>query len=359
MVGKVVRYGRVPLADEVMGRPLVRVGVDADLPLMGCIAFGVIDRGTNLIQVRPVSYCPLSCIFCSTDAGPKSRWRRAEYYVPPDLLIEWVKALVKLKEPHPVEAHVDTVGEPLTYYPLPDLIQELKSIPNVKVVSMQTHGSVLTIKYASRLAAAGLDRINLSIDTINPEKARYLQGTDWYDVRRVMEVTEWILRNTETDVMLAPLLLPGINDGDVEEVIEWGKRVGVGKRYPGYGIQIYLRHKHGRKPKGIKIMTIKQFHRLLKHWEVKHGVKLILSEEDFGIRPAPTPPIMFRVGQKVKVRIRAPGWLRNEWLATPVGRFKEARTITVIDTDNTLEVGSKVTVRIIHNKHNIYLSVPT
>jgi len=43
-----------------------------DIPLFGCIAFGIIDRGTNVLQVRPISECPLACIFCSTDAGPYS-----------------------------------------------------------------------------------------------------------------------------------------------------------------------------------------------------------------------------------------------------------------------------------------------
>jgi uncharacterized Fe-S cluster-containing radical SAM superfamily enzyme len=40
------------------------------IPLVGHIAFGVIDRGTNIIQVRPTSLCNLNCIFCSVDAGP-------------------------------------------------------------------------------------------------------------------------------------------------------------------------------------------------------------------------------------------------------------------------------------------------
>ncbi len=348
---------KAPLAREVMGRDLVRVGVDADLPLIGCVAFGVIDRGTNLIQVRPVSYCPLSCIFCSTDAGPRSRWRRAEYYVPLDLLIDWVKALVKLKGGG-VEAHIDTVGEPLTYDRLPDLIHELKSIPGVKVVSMQSHGSVLTYRYASRLAAAGLDRLNLSIDTLNPDRARYLQGTEWYDVLRVKEVAEWLFRNTETDLMLAPLLLPGINDEDVEEVIKWGVELGVGRRYPGFGVQVFLKHRHGRFPKGVRLMSVKEFHRLLRVWERRYGVKLVLRPEDFGIKPAPTPPVIFRVGERVRVRIEAPGWLRGEWLATPLGRFRYSRVITVIDELNTLSVGCKLTVKVVSNKHNIYLARP-
>lgn len=348
----------MPSVVKVQGRELVTVGKDVDAPLIGSIAFGLIDRGTNVIQVRPVSFCPLSCIFCSTDAGPKSRWRRTEYIVQLDLIIDWFKALAKLKGKG-IEAHIDTVGDPLMYGKrLQDLVQELKSIPEVKVVSMQTHGSTLTESLAADLSEAGLDRINLSIDTTDPERGRFLQGTEWYDVRKIMHVAQWILENTHTDVMLAPLVLPGINEKDVEKVIVWGKRIGVGRRFPGYGVQIFLHHKHGRTPKGIKRMSLPRFKALLRSWERKHGVKLVLSEEDFGIFKALSPPMIFGVGEKVRVKIIAPGWLRNEWIATPLGRYEGSRTITVIDDHGELRLGSKLSVRIISNKHNIYLGRP-
>jgi uncharacterized Fe-S cluster-containing radical SAM superfamily enzyme len=52
-----------------------------NMPLVGHIAFGVIDRGTNILQVRPTTICPYNCIFCSVDAGPYSRYRQAEFVV--------------------------------------------------------------------------------------------------------------------------------------------------------------------------------------------------------------------------------------------------------------------------------------
>ena len=39
--------------------------IEDDIPLIGHIAFGIIDRGTNLLQIRATSFCALSCIFCS------------------------------------------------------------------------------------------------------------------------------------------------------------------------------------------------------------------------------------------------------------------------------------------------------
>lgn len=341
---------------KLQGRGFVRVGYDVDLPLVGAIAFGIIDRGTNLIQVRPNSYCILNCIFCSTDAGPHSTWRKTEYYVSLDLMIDWVKIIAKFKGKG-IEAHIDTVGDPLLYDKLPNLIHELKSIPEVSIVSLQTHGSTLTYKLADRLAAAGLDRINLSIDTLDPEKARYLQGVKYYNVERVMEVTEYIVRSTPVDVLLAPLLLPGINDDDIPKIIEWGLRIGVGKKYPPFGIQIYLRHKHGRKPKNIKRMTWSKFYALLRRWEKKFNVKLVLNTRDFGIVKREIIPIAYRVGEKVKVKIVAPGWLKREWLAIPLKGPERAITVIMDDEHNYLE--TKINVKIISNKHNIYLARPS
>lgn len=326
--------------------------------MLGSIAFGIIDRGTNIIQVRPLSFCPLSCIFCSTDAGPKSRWRKTEYLVQEDLIIEWIKPLAKSKGA--IEAHIDTVGEPLMYGSrLPELIQDLKSIPEIKVVSMQTHGSLLTEKLADELSEAGLDRINLSIDTTDPERAKYLQGTRWYDLERIKSVADHIINNTRTDVMLTPILLPGINGEDVENVIAWGKKVGVGRKYPPFGIQMFMHHKHGRHPKGLRKLSYNEFLRILRGWEIKYKVKLILTEEDFNIIKKPVLPIIFRKWEKVRVKVVAPGWLKNEWIAVPIGKNEGLTTITVIDEYGEVTEGVKLNARIINNKHNIYLARPT
>ncbi|MEM1586569.1 MAG: hypothetical protein QXX99_01730 [Candidatus Bathyarchaeia archaeon] len=78
--------------------------VSDDIPLLGCIAFGLIDRGTNVIQARPITTCPLSCIFCSTDAGPRSRFRCTEYIVPLDYLLKAFRGIVAFKGGRNIEA---------------------------------------------------------------------------------------------------------------------------------------------------------------------------------------------------------------------------------------------------------------
>ena len=117
------------------------------LPLVGHIAFGVIDRGTNILQVRPTTLCPLNCIFCSVDAGPLSRHRQTEYVVDRKLLVRWVLNVAMFKG-EVLEALIDGVGDPLTYHEIPELVKDLKKF--ISRVAIETHGANLnkeTVSY--------------------------------------------------------------------------------------------------------------------------------------------------------------------------------------------------------------------
>ena len=328
--------------------------VDSSIPLVGCIAFGLIDRGTNLIQVRPISTCLLSCIFCSTNAGPKSRIRQTEYIVPLDYLVEEFEKITAFKGKRKIEAHIDTVGDPITYPYIAELVSRISQIEGVEVVSLQTHGSILDEKMLDRLSAAGLTRINLSVDALDPELARKLADTEWYDVKKVIQLIEYITSNTSIDLLLAPVWIPTINDAEIPKIIELAKKVGAGKRFPPLGIQRYEIHKHGRKVKGVRAHSWKYFYARLREWEKEFGVKLVLRPEDFGIHKRRMLPIPYRKYETVKVRVVGPGWLRREKLAVTLNGD---RTVTLVNAEE-IPVEAKLKARIVANKHNIFVAEP-
>jgi uncharacterized Fe-S cluster-containing radical SAM superfamily enzyme len=70
-----------------------RITGESGIPLMGSLYFGIIDRGTSLLQVRPSCGCNLNCPFCSVDAGPESTTRATSYEVEREYLLEGVKRL--------------------------------------------------------------------------------------------------------------------------------------------------------------------------------------------------------------------------------------------------------------------------
>ncbi len=342
--------GGFSVSGEIWGRSLVRIRRPA--PLMGAVFIGVIDRGSNVVQVRPTTLCNLSCIFCSVDAGPSSRSRQAEYIVDDvEWLVAWVEEIARFKRMR-VEALIDGVGEPTTYPRLTELIRRLKESVWVETVALETHGQSLSERVVREWEKAGLDRINLSIETLDPVKARRLTGTPWYDVERVKHVAEFIVRETRIDLHVTPVWLPGVNDEDIPVIVRWALEIGAGKRWPPVTVQKFLVHGHGRRPPGVREVSWRVFWRRVREWSRMLGVNLSPSMEEWGMRKARKVPEIYSVGDIIHVVLAAPGWLRGEVLGvTPDGK----RLVSVVGL-RRWERGEVVEVRVVRNRDNIYVA---
>ena len=243
-------------------KKLITIPKDADLPLIGAIMFGIIDRGTNLLQVRPTSVCNLNCIFCSTDAGPFSKSRVSDYEVELDYLIELFKEVAKFKEHKHLIAFVDSVGDPLTYPKIVELVQELKDVKGVENVGIETNGILLTREMVDELKEVGLTQVNLSLHTLDKNLAKRLSGVEFYEVEKIMEIAEYVAEKG-IELVLTPVWIPGINDGEIERIIEFSKRINRNQKLPPLGIQKYQVHKYGRKIKGVKEISWYSFYKKL------------------------------------------------------------------------------------------------
>lgn len=340
LVGEIDYMSREYLRNLYTGRRVVMV--PDDLPLLGHNAIGLIDRGTNLMQVRPFAGCNLNCIYCSVDEGRGSRTRANDFILSVEHIVDWFNRLADFKGREKLEAHIDGQGEPMMHPRFVDLVQELSDIKGVDIVSVQTNGTFLDEDVVRELEEAGLSRINLSIDTLDPEKARLLSGTREYDLRRILEIAEFIARETKIDLLLAPVWVPGYNDEDIPKLIEFAKKIGAGKRWPALGIQIYMRHPLGRYPRGAKIVSLGRFREIMLELERKTGVKpLWLLPEHFGIhrRKRVRPP--FRIGEIVRGEIVLPGRIRGEAIAK-----SRDWLIEVIDGENA-SLGESVRIKIL------------
>jgi uncharacterized Fe-S cluster-containing radical SAM superfamily enzyme len=319
------------------------------IPLVGSLYFGIIDRGTNLLQVRPNCSCNISCPFCSVDAGPGSRTRITTYEVEREYLVQWVKQVAEFKGAG-VECHIDSPGEPLLYPGIASLVRDLKGISGVKIVSMQSNGTLLTGERIRELESAGLDRLNLSLHALDPALARMLAGVPWYDVEKVKEAARRVAESA-IDLLIAPVYLSGSNDGEIPRIISFAREIGAGKRWPAIGIQKCERYRYGRNIGGMKFQTWWQFYnRSIRAWERESGMKLLLTPGDFGIEKREMLPPAFRKGEKARVDIRAPGWIRGEMLG--VGRN---RVVSVLDCPKG---EGAIRVEIVSAKHNIYVARP-
>jgi uncharacterized Fe-S cluster-containing radical SAM superfamily enzyme len=328
----------------------IRITRDSAIPLLGSLYFGIIDRGTSLLQVRPSCGCNLNCPFCSVDAGPESATRAASYEVEREYLVDYVREMALFKGPG-VECHIDSPGEPMLYKEIAGLIADLRAIPEVSIISMQTNGTLLNDRTIPALESAGLDRINLSLHALDPAIARELAGVDWFDIDKLTESARAVAQS-RIDLLIAPVYIPGINDAEIPKLIRFAQEIGAGKRFPPLGIQKFEHYRYGRSPKGVKAQSWWQFYnRSLRPWEKEFGLKLELDPaRDFGTVRRPFVPLAFDKGEKVTVEIRAPGWIHGEMLGVARNR--------VVSVYNCEKQAGNVRVKIVSTKHNIYTGMP-
>lgn len=333
-------------------KELVRIGPDLDLPIIGCICFGLIDRGTNLLQVRPTSGCNLCCPFCSVDEGPCSETRVTRYEVALPWLLEYSKAVIDWKETSNIEIHIDGCGEPTLYPQLVELVQRLSEISEIETISMQTNGVLLDEEKVEELSAAGLTRINLSINSLEKNLAKRLAGTESYDINKIKKIATKIAQS-EIDLLVAPVWINGVNDSEISKIIQFANQIGAGEDFPALGIQKYQVHKRGRKMENVDPISWEKFYQKIEKIERETGNKLSLSPRDFGIEKCKSIRKPLEESEKVKAEVKAPGWMKGEKLGVA-----ENRTITIVEAGE-IPIGNKVEVEILENKHNLYVAKPT
>ncbi|MCD1296215.1 radical SAM protein [Methanocella sp. CWC-04] len=332
------------LRHHYTGREMIYITKESGIPLIGHTAFGLIDRGTNLIQVRPVSGCNLNCIFCSVDEGV-TQTRKTDYIVDTDHLVEEFAKIAALKG-NDVEAHIDGQGEPFLYPYMVELLEKLRKVPQVKTISAQSNGMMLDEEKIRSMDGL-IDRINLSISSMDERRGYALAGTKKYSVEHVKNVAR-MLSESSIDVLLAPVWVPGYNDEDIPRIIEFGLEIGAGKKFPAFGIQNYVRYQFGKKVKG-KAMRFPDFFDRLAEYEKAYGIKLKLSPSDFGIHKSPSLPKVFKKGEKLKLDLIAPGRVHGEMLAVERGR--------VIGVLTDKPVGTRVNAEITRITDNVYVAV--
>jgi len=327
--------------------------ISRPFPLVGHIAFGIIDRGYNNLQVRVTSLCPLSCIFCSVAAGPHSK-RKSDFILSdPQWLAEWVEYAVGFKG----EVHVlfDGIGDPITNIDLPKFVAAVRRVRGVKSIAVETRLFPASEKLIDQLREAGVERLNVSIDTTNEEKGKILAGNSAYSVRRVIDLISYAWKEKGMDVHIAPVWLPGVNDEDIEDIIELVIKMGLGGKIPPLGIQKFVAHKYGRKPEGVREVSWSEFRSFLERLEEKYGIKLILSPEDYGLERAPRIPIPYKKHEVLKLTVVGEGLLRNEYLALSK---KKDRVFTLVSRKMDFEAGDVVVSEVIQNRDGILMAVP-
>src|SRR5256886_13660330 len=205
---------------------------------MGARAGGVGDRGDLVMRVadalgRPLrtlrvavtDRCNLRCGYCMPEE---------EYVCLPReeiLRFEEVGRLVDVF----IELGVDKVrltgGEPLLRRGLPALIRLLAARPALRDLAITTNG-VLLAEHAPALRAAGLHRVTVSLDTLRPERFAALTRRNHH--AQVLEGIAAGPRAGFTGTKLGTVGIRGVNDDELADLIEFGRRVPAEVRFIEY-----------------------------------------------------------------------------------------------------------------------------
>src|SRR5437763_7856178 len=124
-----------------------------------------------------------------------------------------------------------TGGEPLVRQNLDQLVAKLCAIEGLKDLCLTTNGALLAEKIDS-LKAAGLKRINISLDTLDPEKFRRM--TKRGDLEKVLEGIFAAKDHGVHPIKLDAVIERGVNDDDILELVEFSREHGLAIRFIEY-----------------------------------------------------------------------------------------------------------------------------
>ena len=121
-----------------------------------------------------------------------------------------------------------TGGEPLLRRSLPALVERLAGTPALADLAMTTNG-VLLAQQAAALRAAGLRRITVSLDTLHRARFKALTGSDEHAA--VFAGIDAAGRAGFESVKIDTVVMRGVNDDELAEMIAFGRTVGAEVRF--------------------------------------------------------------------------------------------------------------------------------
>ena len=169
------------------------------------------DRTISYMRISITDRCNLRCTYCMPAWGYE--WMDKEKVLSYDEIVR----LITVAAQRGLEKVRVTGGEPLVREGVVDLVAALNAIPGIKEIAMTTN-AVLLKKYAEPLKKAGLQRINISLDSLEPKK--FEEVTRGHVFWKVMEGIEEAERVGFDPVKINIVLQKGVND---DEVINFAK----------------------------------------------------------------------------------------------------------------------------------------
>lgn len=181
-------------------------------------------RVHNNLRISVTDRCNLRCVYCmpeQVEFMPRERL----------LSFEEIARFVAIVAPLGIDKIRLTGGEPLLRKDLHALVRMLKSVEGVADIGMTTNGMLLA-PVAGRLRDAGLERINISLDTLDPERFERLARRKGLD-----DAIEGILAAKAagfSPIKINAVIIRGFNEQDVAPLGRFAREHGLEMRFIEY-----------------------------------------------------------------------------------------------------------------------------
>ncbi len=180
------------------------------------------NRNITYLRVSVTDRCNLRCTYCMPDEG--IQMLRHEDILNFDEIVEVIIEGVRLG----INKVRITGGEPLVRRNVVNLVAMIAKIPGISDLSMTTNG-ILLEQFAKPLSDAGLMRVNVSLDTVDPEKFALI--TRGGDITRVFSGIQAAKEAGLSPIRINCVVQFSSQESDARAVAEYGKLNGFEVRY--------------------------------------------------------------------------------------------------------------------------------
>jgi len=197
---------------------------------MSEVAVDSLGRPLRDLRVSVTDRCNFRCTYCM----PKGVFGRDFRFLPASALLtfEEIERLVRIFAAHGVRKVRITGGEPLVRRDIERLVAMLRHVPGVDDLTMTTNGSLLSAK-ARALAAAGLGRLTVSLDSLDDGVYRAMNDVD-FPVARVLEGIESAAAAGFSRIKINCVVKRGVNERSIVDLARHFRGTGHVVRFIEY-----------------------------------------------------------------------------------------------------------------------------
>lgn len=176
-------------------------------------------REISYLRISVTQRCNLNCVYCG-----KTNCAKKETELSPENCYRIAKAFAKCG----IKKIRITGGEPLVRNDICEIVKLIRSIPEIKTLSLTTNGVYLK-QYAKDLKDAGLDSVNISLDSTDTSTYRHLTGADV--LKKVLEGIDEAERVGLSPIKINAVLMKGVNDDGTEQLINLADKRKIDVRF--------------------------------------------------------------------------------------------------------------------------------